>query len=204
MASNVVAGAVCCCSVPCPKTRVEKRVLLVGGVLNILVPCGLGSIIAGCWLRDNQLISTGVLQLILTLLIVGIIWSIVYGGLMLLSAFTVTISSPSSQPPLSSVLTPSGHMPSSSLQYQYHEPQKSPYHSHAYTSLPHARAAEKGLVLAMQETKPFSPTARPPAMLHSGTSDAEVYTKEEECSAEATLVTQPQVGAMLYHETSCG
>lgn len=68
--------------------------LLCGGLLNILVPCGLGSLVAGCCLRDNQLINTGALQLLLTFLLVGIVWSIVYGIMMLLNAVTAPLPPP--------------------------------------------------------------------------------------------------------------
>nr|PIM04986.1 putative transmembrane protein [Toxoplasma gondii COUG] len=98
MAANVVAGAVCCCSVPYPKTRAERRILLCGGVLNILLPCGVGSIVAGCCLRDNQLINTGILQLLLTLLVVGLVWSIIYGIMMMLNALSAPLASSSAPP----------------------------------------------------------------------------------------------------------
>ncbi|CBZ55740.1 conserved hypothetical protein [Neospora caninum Liverpool] len=98
MAANVVAGAVCCCSVPYPKTRAERRILLCGGLLNILLPCGVGSIVAGCCMRDNQLINTGILQLLLTLLLVGVVWSIIYGIMMVLNALSAPVKS-SSPPP---------------------------------------------------------------------------------------------------------
>lgn len=80
-----------CVQVPCPKSVGERRVLLCGGLLNIVVPCGLGSLVAGCCLRDNQLINTGALQLVLTFLLVGIVWSIVYGIMMMLNALTAPL-----------------------------------------------------------------------------------------------------------------
>ncbi|PFH37491.1 hypothetical protein BESB_039490 [Besnoitia besnoiti] len=99
MVANVVAGAVCCCSVPRPKTQAERRILLCGGLLNVLLPCGAGSLVAGCCLRDNQLINTGALQLALTLLLVGVLWSLVYGIMMILNALTSPISSAAPQDP---------------------------------------------------------------------------------------------------------
>ncbi|PHJ23837.1 transmembrane protein [Cystoisospora suis] len=117
MAANVVAGAVCCCSVPCPKSVGERRVLLCGGLLNILVPCGLGSLVAGCCLRDNQLINTGALQLVLTFLLVGIVWSIVYGIMMMLNALTAPLPNAVPQPSSTHLHEQAGKKPSGCSPY---------------------------------------------------------------------------------------
>lgn len=71
-----------------PRNDMERQGLIVGGILNILFPCGLGTMICSCMTRRRRMLVTGVLQLITTILIVGIFWSFVHGICMLVASGT--------------------------------------------------------------------------------------------------------------------
>ncbi|PHJ22502.1 transmembrane protein [Cystoisospora suis] len=75
----------CCCGVPTPTTPEESKMLLVGGIVNLVVPFGVGTLLAGCALNSSQLIKTGTFQLITTFLLFGALWCFVYGILMILA-----------------------------------------------------------------------------------------------------------------------
>ncbi|EPR59006.1 hypothetical protein TGME49_253690 [Toxoplasma gondii ME49] len=72
----------CCCGVPPPRNSHDSVMLLAGGIINLVFPLGIGTLIAGCGMNSGHLLWTGVFQLICSLLIFGTIWSFIYGILM--------------------------------------------------------------------------------------------------------------------------
>lgn len=60
--------------------------LLVGGILNLLCPIGIGALVAGCAVNSSQLIMSGIFQLICSFLVFGVVWSIIHGILMIVAS----------------------------------------------------------------------------------------------------------------------
>ncbi|PFH32710.1 hypothetical protein BESB_013220 [Besnoitia besnoiti] len=89
---NMCGPENCCCGVPRPANPEESRMLLVGGIVNIVFPLGIGTLVAGCSMNNAQLIKSGTFQLICSLLIFGSIWSFIFGILMVVASVQASTS----------------------------------------------------------------------------------------------------------------
>lgn len=84
MASS--SGDACCMVAPARDER-DKQALIVGGILNLLIPFGIGTLLCATLTGRRSMAFIGFMQFLATFLIFGVIWSFVYGILMLVAAF---------------------------------------------------------------------------------------------------------------------
>lgn len=65
--------------VPRLESEPDRQMLVVGGILNIIVPTGMGAVICGLATNKRQFVVIGSFQLLTSFLIVGAVWSMLTG-----------------------------------------------------------------------------------------------------------------------------
>lgn len=76
----------------------DKQLLILGGILNIIFPCGSGALVCGIATKNKQLVRSGVFQLLSIFIFIGGLWSMIYGFLMIVQGLQTSEHTPRAAP----------------------------------------------------------------------------------------------------------